>query len=154
MKKDNTQAKRVTRRRGGRVAASLPLRLWLISSLLYFLVFHVCKKLIEIFREHKCIYKTVTPPPEVVFPVSSERPDSNLVTVPQAFMDAISLQEVALTLLKNLGSSSRSARDRSREPDNHSEAAAFSPSPGKFKLRKFAKTDVVVCYADFWSNFM
>ncbi|MPD00101.1 hypothetical protein E2C01_095551 [Portunus trituberculatus] len=27
-------------------------------------------------------------------------------------MDAISLQEVALTLLKNLGSSSRSARDR------------------------------------------
>ncbi|MPC97778.1 hypothetical protein E2C01_093110 [Portunus trituberculatus] len=27
-------------------------------------------------------------------------------------MDAISLQEIALTLLKNLGSSSRSARDR------------------------------------------
>ncbi|MPC45448.1 hypothetical protein E2C01_039147 [Portunus trituberculatus] len=58
-------------------------------------------------------------------------------------MDAISLQEVALTLLKNLGSSSRSTRDRGREPDNHSETAAFSPSPGKFKPRKFAKTDVV-----------
>ncbi|MPC56907.1 Hepatic leukemia factor [Portunus trituberculatus] len=40
MRKDNTQAKRVTRRRSGRVAASLPLRLRLISSLLYFLVFH------------------------------------------------------------------------------------------------------------------
>ncbi|MPC14938.1 hypothetical protein E2C01_007718 [Portunus trituberculatus] len=38
--KDNTQAKRVTRkRRSGRVAVS-PLRLCPISSLLYFLVFH------------------------------------------------------------------------------------------------------------------
>ncbi|MPC51919.1 hypothetical protein E2C01_045776 [Portunus trituberculatus] len=64
-------------------------------------------------------------------------------------MKAILRQEVALTLLKNLGSSSRSARNRGGEPDNHSEAAAFSPSPGKFKPRKFAKTDVIVRYADF-----
>ncbi|MPC21507.1 hypothetical protein E2C01_014496 [Portunus trituberculatus] len=63
-------------------------------------------------------------------------------------MDAILQQEVALMLLKNLGSSSRSARDRGREPANYSEAAMFSPSPGKFKPRKFAKTDVVVRYAD------
>ncbi|MPC18250.1 hypothetical protein E2C01_011129 [Portunus trituberculatus] len=69
-------------------------------------------------------------------------------------MDAISLQEVALTLLRNLGSSSRSARDRGGEPANHSEAAVFDPSPGKFKPRKFAKMDVVVHYADFWSNFI
>ncbi|MPD02060.1 hypothetical protein E2C01_097615 [Portunus trituberculatus] len=58
-----------------------------------------------------------------------------------------SWQEVALTLLKNLGSSSRNARDRGGEPANHSEAAAFGPSPSKFK--PFAKTDVVVRYADF-----
>ncbi|MPC94605.1 hypothetical protein E2C01_089782 [Portunus trituberculatus] len=64
-------------------------------------------------------------------------------------MDAISLQEAALTLLKNLGSSSRSARDRGGEPANHSKAIAFGPSPGKFKPRTFAKTDVVVRYADF-----
>ncbi|MPC66835.1 hypothetical protein E2C01_060990 [Portunus trituberculatus] len=64
-------------------------------------------------------------------------------------MEAISQQEVALTLLKTLGSSSRSARDRGGEPANHSKAAAFSPSPGKFNPRKFAKTDVVVRYADF-----
>ncbi|MPD00918.1 hypothetical protein E2C01_096423 [Portunus trituberculatus] len=64
-------------------------------------------------------------------------------------MDAISRQEVALMLLKNLGSSSRSTRDRGREAANHSEAVAFGPSPGKFKSRKFAKTDVVVHYADF-----
>ncbi|MPC39293.1 hypothetical protein E2C01_032824 [Portunus trituberculatus] len=64
-------------------------------------------------------------------------------------MDAVLLQEGALTLLKNLGSSSRSARDRGREPANHSEPTAFGPSPGKFKPRKFAKTDVVVRYADF-----
>ncbi|MPC88854.1 hypothetical protein E2C01_083776 [Portunus trituberculatus] len=38
-----------------------------------------------------------------------------------------------------LGSISRSARDRGREPANHNEAAAFGPSPGKF-----AKTDVVL----------
>ncbi|MPC56908.1 hypothetical protein E2C01_050874 [Portunus trituberculatus] len=45
MGKDNMQAKRVTRiRRSSRVAASLPLRLWLISSLLYFLVFHVLQE--------------------------------------------------------------------------------------------------------------
>ncbi|MPC17339.1 hypothetical protein E2C01_010189 [Portunus trituberculatus] len=65
----------------------------------------------------------------------------------QAFMDAISLQEVALTLLKNLGSSSRSARDRGGKPDNHSEAAAFGPSSGKFKPRKFAKTDSTIHHA-------
>ncbi|MPC64325.1 hypothetical protein E2C01_058438 [Portunus trituberculatus] len=59
-------------------------------------------------------------------------------------MDAISLQEVALTLLKNLGSSSRSVRDRGGESANHSETTEFSPSPGKFKPRKFTKTDVVV----------
>ncbi|MPC77046.1 hypothetical protein E2C01_071486 [Portunus trituberculatus] len=64
-------------------------------------------------------------------------------------MDAISQQEVALTLLKNLGSSSRSARDRGREPANYSEAAAFGPSPSKFKPRKFAKMDVVAHYVDF-----
>ncbi|MPC95456.1 hypothetical protein E2C01_090668 [Portunus trituberculatus] len=64
-------------------------------------------------------------------------------------MDAISRQEAALMLLKNLGSSSRSARDRGRELANHSEAATFGPSPGKLKPRKFAKTDVVVRYADF-----
>ncbi|MPC91221.1 hypothetical protein E2C01_086242 [Portunus trituberculatus] len=64
-------------------------------------------------------------------------------------MEAISQQEIALTLLKNLGSSSRSTRDKGREPANHREAAAFGPSPGKFKPRKFAKTDVVVRYADF-----
>ncbi|MPC64355.1 hypothetical protein E2C01_058469 [Portunus trituberculatus] len=93
------------------------------------------------FCEHKCIYKTVTQPPEVVFPATSS---PSL----QVFMDAILWQEVALRLLKNLGSSSRSARDRGGEPANHSEAAAFGPSPGKFKPRKFAKTDVVVCYAD------
>ncbi|MPD04603.1 hypothetical protein E2C01_100299 [Portunus trituberculatus] len=58
-------------------------------------------------------------------------------------MDAISLQEVALMLLKNLGSSSRSARDRGGKPANHSEATTFGPSPSKFKPRKFAKTDVV-----------
>ncbi|MPC90160.1 hypothetical protein E2C01_085133 [Portunus trituberculatus] len=34
------------------------------------------------FCEHKCIYKTVTPPREVVFPANSEQPDSNLFTVP------------------------------------------------------------------------
>ncbi|MPC51923.1 hypothetical protein E2C01_045780 [Portunus trituberculatus] len=54
-------------------------------------------------------------------------------------MEAISWQEVALTLLKNLGFSSRSARDRGEEPANHSQAAVFSPSPGKFKPRKFTK---------------
>ncbi|MPC85798.1 hypothetical protein E2C01_080593 [Portunus trituberculatus] len=64
-------------------------------------------------------------------------------------MDAISWQEVALTLLKSLGSSSRSARDRGGEPANHSQATAFGPSPGKFKPRKFTKIDVVVRYADF-----
>ncbi|MPC79980.1 hypothetical protein E2C01_074540 [Portunus trituberculatus] len=58
-------------------------------------------------------------------------------------MDAISLQEVALTMLKNLGFSSRSARDRGGEPANHSEATTFDLSPGTFKPRKFAKTDVV-----------
>ncbi|MPC81989.1 hypothetical protein E2C01_076631 [Portunus trituberculatus] len=58
-------------------------------------------------------------------------------------MDAISLQENALTLLKNLGFSSRSARDRGREPANHSETTVYGPSPGKFKPRKFAKTDVI-----------
>ncbi|MPD03352.1 hypothetical protein E2C01_098985 [Portunus trituberculatus] len=63
-------------------------------------------------------------------------------------MDAISRQEVVL-MLKNLGSSSRSARDRGGEPANHSKAAVFGPLPGKFKPRKFTKTDVVVCYADF-----
>ncbi|MPC68261.1 hypothetical protein E2C01_062459 [Portunus trituberculatus] len=47
-------------------------------------------------------------------------------------MDAISRQEVALTLLKNLGSSSRNARDRGGEAANHSKAASFSPSPGDF----------------------
>ncbi|MPC90044.1 hypothetical protein E2C01_085011 [Portunus trituberculatus] len=45
--------------------------------------------------------------------------------------------------------STRSARDRGGEPANHSEAAGFGPSHGKFKPRKFAKTDVVVRYADF-----
>ncbi|MPD00430.1 hypothetical protein E2C01_095901 [Portunus trituberculatus] len=67
----------------------------------------------------------------------SQQPQSNLKATLspslQAFMDAISLQEVALTLLKNLGSSSRRARDRGGEPANHSETTAFSPSPGKFK---------------------
>ncbi|MPC89471.1 hypothetical protein E2C01_084422 [Portunus trituberculatus] len=67
-------------------------------------------------------------------------------------MDAISLQDAALTL-KNIGSSSRSARDRGGEPANHSGATAFGPSQCKFKPRKFAKTDVVVRYADFLSNF-
>ncbi|MPC75454.1 E3 UFM1-protein ligase 1 [Portunus trituberculatus] len=61
-------------------------------------------------------------------------------------MDAISLQEVALTLVKNLGSSSRSAKDRGGEPANHNETTVFGLSPGKFKPRKFAKTDVVVRY--------
>ncbi|MPD02837.1 hypothetical protein E2C01_098442 [Portunus trituberculatus] len=64
-------------------------------------------------------------------------------------MDAISQQEAALTLLKNLGSSSRSARNRGGKPANHSGAAAFGPSSDKFKPRKVAKTDVVVHYADF-----
>ncbi|MPC69232.1 hypothetical protein E2C01_063449 [Portunus trituberculatus] len=36
-----------------------------------------------------------------------------------------------------------STRDRGGEPANHSEAVEFSPSPGKFKPKKFAKTDVV-----------
>ncbi|MPC95033.1 hypothetical protein E2C01_090227 [Portunus trituberculatus] len=35
-----------------------------------------------LFCEHKCIYKTVTPPRKVVFPATSEQLDSNLVTVP------------------------------------------------------------------------
>ncbi|MPC30587.1 hypothetical protein E2C01_023854 [Portunus trituberculatus] len=77
----------------------------------------------------------------------SQQPQSNLIATSspslQAFMDAISWQEVALTLLKNLGSSCRNARDRGGEPANHSEAAVFGPSPAKFKPRKFAKTDVV-----------
>ncbi|MPD04382.1 hypothetical protein E2C01_100067 [Portunus trituberculatus] len=102
-----------------------------------------------LFCEHRCIYKTVTPPPEVVFLATSEQPDSNLVTVPPSIHGCHFAQEVALMLLKNLGSSSMSARDRGREPANHSEAAAFGPSLGKFKPRKFAKTDVVICYADF-----
>ncbi|MPC79687.1 hypothetical protein E2C01_074228 [Portunus trituberculatus] len=63
-------------------------------------------------------------------------------------MEAILWQEVALTL-KNLGSSSRNTGDRDGDPANHSEAAAFGPSPGKFKPRKFVKMDVVVRYADF-----
>ncbi|MPC49485.1 hypothetical protein E2C01_043287 [Portunus trituberculatus] len=58
----------------------------------------------------------------------SQQYQSNLIATLspslQAFVDAISQQEVALTL-KNLGSSSRSARDRGGEPANHSEAAAF-----------------------------
>ncbi|MPC85553.1 hypothetical protein E2C01_080334 [Portunus trituberculatus] len=106
-----------------------------------------------LFYEHKCIYKTVTPPSEVVFPATSEQPDSNhdsnLIATLHAFMEAISWQEVALTLLKNLGSSSRSTRNRGGEPANHSEAAAFSPSPGKFRPRKFTQMDVVVHYVDF-----
>ncbi|MPC40356.1 Calcium-dependent secretion activator 1 [Portunus trituberculatus] len=40
--------------------------------------------------------------------------------------------------------STRSTRDRGGEPANHSEAATFGPSLGKFKPRKFTKTDVVV----------
>ncbi|MPC65413.1 hypothetical protein E2C01_059547 [Portunus trituberculatus] len=40
----------------------------------------------------------------------------------------------------------RSARDRGGEPANHSEVATFSPSPGKFKPRKFTKMDVIVLY--------
>ncbi|MPC39405.1 hypothetical protein E2C01_032940 [Portunus trituberculatus] len=47
----------------------------------------------------------LTSPPEVVFPATSS---PSL----QAFMEAISWQEIALRLLKNLGSSSRSTRDR------------------------------------------
>ncbi|MPC41135.1 hypothetical protein E2C01_034720 [Portunus trituberculatus] len=35
-----------------------------------------------LFYEHKCIYKIITPPGEVVFPATGEQPDSNLVTVP------------------------------------------------------------------------
>ncbi|MPC68744.1 hypothetical protein E2C01_062952 [Portunus trituberculatus] len=69
-------------------------------------------------------------------------------------MDAILLEKVALTLLKNLGSSFRSARNRGREPANHSETTAFCPSPGKFKPKKFAKTDVVECNAYFTSSVM
>ncbi|MPC80279.1 hypothetical protein E2C01_074853 [Portunus trituberculatus] len=89
----------------------------------------------------------------------SQQPQSNLIATLssslQAFMDAILLQEAALTLLKNLGSSSRGARDRGGEPANHSEATAFGPSPSKFKPRKSAKMDVVVRYADFFlSNFI
>ncbi|MPC29818.1 hypothetical protein E2C01_023069 [Portunus trituberculatus] len=60
--------------------------------------------------------------------------------------------EVVCTNIDNnqlLGSGPRSARDRGGEPANHSEAAVFGPSPGKFKPRKFAKTDVVLRYADF-----
>ncbi|MPC21710.1 hypothetical protein E2C01_014705 [Portunus trituberculatus] len=83
----------------------------------------------------------------------SQQPQSNLIATStpslQAFIDAILQQEVALTLLKNLGSNSRSARDRGREPANHSKAAAFGPSPGKLKPRKFTKMDVVVRYVDF-----
>ncbi|MPC98577.1 hypothetical protein E2C01_093951 [Portunus trituberculatus] len=93
------------------------------------------------FCEHKCIYKTVTPPPEVLFPATSEQPESNLVTIPPRIHGC--------HLLKNLGSSSRSARDRGGEPANHSETATFGPSAGKFKPRKFPNTDVVVRYADF-----
>ncbi|MPC39839.1 hypothetical protein E2C01_033388 [Portunus trituberculatus] len=55
--------------------------------------------------------------------------------------------EVVCTNIENnqlLGSSPRSTRDRSRKPANHSKAAGFGPSPGKFKPRKFAKTDVVL----------
>ncbi|MPC20805.1 hypothetical protein E2C01_013764 [Portunus trituberculatus] len=60
-----------------------------------------------------------------------------------AFMEAISRQKVALTLLKNLGSSSRSARDRGGEPANHSETNAFGPSPDKFKPRRCGVDDVI-----------
>ncbi|MPC45801.1 hypothetical protein E2C01_039506 [Portunus trituberculatus] len=83
----------------------------------------------------------------------SQQAQSNLIATLspslQAFMEAILRQEVALTLLKNLGSSYRSTRNRGGEPANHSKAAAFGPSPSKFKPRKFAKMDVVVRYADF-----
>ncbi|MPD06268.1 hypothetical protein E2C01_102072 [Portunus trituberculatus] len=61
--------------------------------------------------------------------------------------------EVVRTNIDNnqlLGSGPRSTRDRGGEPANHSEAAAFSTSPGKLKPRKFTKTDVVVRYADFF----
>ncbi|MPC86854.1 hypothetical protein E2C01_081691 [Portunus trituberculatus] len=64
-------------------------------------------------------------------------------------MDVISLQEVALTLLNNLGSSSKSTRDRGGEPANHSETTAFGPSLAKFKSRKFTKMYVDVRYVDF-----
>ncbi|MPC98568.1 hypothetical protein E2C01_093942 [Portunus trituberculatus] len=47
-----------------RQSGESPLRLWLISSMVSFLVFH-----------------TVTPPGEVLFPATSEQPDSNIVTV-------------------------------------------------------------------------
>ncbi|MPC88026.1 hypothetical protein E2C01_082915 [Portunus trituberculatus] len=53
----------------------------------------------------------------------SQQPQSNLmVTLSpslQAFKDAISLQEVALTLIKKLGSSSRSARSRGQSQQNY-----------------------------------
>ncbi|MPC38548.1 hypothetical protein E2C01_032057 [Portunus trituberculatus] len=82
----------------------------------------------------------------------SQQPQSNLIATSspffQAFTDAILWQEVALTL-KNLGSSSRSARDRGGEAANHSKAAAFGPSPCKLKPRKFTKMGVVVHYAYF-----
>ncbi|MPC97829.1 hypothetical protein E2C01_093164 [Portunus trituberculatus] len=113
----------------GRVASSLLLCLWLISSLLYFLVFH-----------------TVTPPPEVVFPAPSEQPESNLVTVPPSVhgyhFAARGCSDVKESWIKL------------QEPANYNETTPFGPSPGKFKSRKFAKTDVIVRYADFWSNFI
>ncbi|MPC98793.1 hypothetical protein E2C01_094175 [Portunus trituberculatus] len=81
-----------------------------------------------LFCEHKCLYKTVTPPPEVVFPATSEQPHH--------CPSKRSWKPFHVVL------------ETGREPDNHSEAAAFGYSPGKFKPRKFAKTDVVVRYAD------
>ncbi|MPC93807.1 hypothetical protein E2C01_088949 [Portunus trituberculatus] len=101
-------------------------------------------------------------PSGCVSPASSrwcfQQPQSNLKATLspslQAFMDAISLQEVALTLLKNIVSSSRSARDRGGKPANHSETTTLGPSPGKFKPKKFAKTDVIARCVDFGSNFI
>ncbi|MPC43834.1 hypothetical protein E2C01_037489 [Portunus trituberculatus] len=55
--------------------------------------------------------------------------------------------EVVCTNIDNnqlLGSGTRSSRDRGGEPANHSEAAAFGPSPGKLKPQKFTNTDVDV----------
>ncbi|MPC18752.1 hypothetical protein E2C01_011648 [Portunus trituberculatus] len=49
--------------------------------------------------------------------------------------------KISLNALQNNPSlGAGSTRNRGGEPANHSEAAAFSPSPSKFKPRKFAKT--------------
>ncbi|MPC39454.1 hypothetical protein E2C01_032991 [Portunus trituberculatus] len=72
-----------------------------------------------------------------------------LLLVSTASMVEIDCRETTIRLWASGGQTKGRALETGGEPDNHSKAAAFGPSPGKFKPRKFAKTNVVVRYADF-----